>query len=167
GWQIPDYFDILNLLQCFCIFNLFDLSRHLMPARDIYHDVVRNALMKDGWTITHDPLRLEWGGKDMYVDLGAENLLAVEKDAQKLAVEIKSFVGASDMADLEKALGQYVLYHDVLAELEPERVLYLAVPQTVVQNIFEEPLGRLLLRNKRLQIIGFEPIKQEVVQWIR
>ncbi len=40
-----------------------------MPARDIYHNAVRNALIKDGWTITHDPLRLVWGGKDMFVDL--------------------------------------------------------------------------------------------------
>ena len=43
-----------------------------MPARDMYHDAVRNALVKDGWTITHDPFRLSWGGRDMYVDLGAE-----------------------------------------------------------------------------------------------
>ena len=27
-----------------------------MPAKDIYHDTVKNALIKDGWTITHDPL---------------------------------------------------------------------------------------------------------------
>jgi hypothetical protein len=46
-----------------------------MPARDKYHDAVRNALIKDGWTITHDPLRLVWGKRDMYVDLGAKKLL--------------------------------------------------------------------------------------------
>ncbi len=32
-----------------------------MPARDFYHDAVKNALTKDGWTITHDPLTLRWG----------------------------------------------------------------------------------------------------------
>ncbi len=42
-----------------------------MPAKDIYHDRLKNALIKDGWIITHDPLRLKWGVKDMYVDLGA------------------------------------------------------------------------------------------------
>ena len=47
-----------------------------MPARDIYHDAVKNALLKDGWTITDDPLHLKWGQKDMYVDLGAQQLLA-------------------------------------------------------------------------------------------
>ena len=26
-----------------------------MPAKDIYHDAVKNALIKDGWTILADP----------------------------------------------------------------------------------------------------------------
>ena len=80
-----------------------------MPAKDIYHDIVKNALIKDGWTITHDQLVLRWGTTDVYVDLGAEQLLAAEKHGQKIAVEIKSFVGRSDVDDLEKALGQYLL----------------------------------------------------------
>jgi hypothetical protein len=76
-----------------------------MPAQDIYHNAVKNALIKDNWTITHDPLRLQWGSKDLYIDLGAEQLLAAEKVGQKIAVEIKSFVGPSVVADLEQALG--------------------------------------------------------------
>lgn len=137
-----------------------------MPARDLYHDAVKEALVKDGWMITHDPMKLSWGGKDMFVDLGAENLVAAEKDHQQIAVEIKSFVGASDLNDLEKALGQYVLYHDVLAELEPARMLFLAVPQLVIEDLFEEPLGKLLLKNKRARLVGFDPQTKEIVQWI-
>jgi hypothetical protein len=75
-----------------------------MPARDRYHNQVRNALINAGWTITHDPLRLRWGVKDMYVDLGAEQLLAAEQDHCRIAVEVKSFVGLSEMDDLEKAI---------------------------------------------------------------
>jgi hypothetical protein len=136
-----------------------------MPAKDLYHNTVRNALVKDGWTITHDPLRLTWGGKDMYVDLGAERLLAAERGGQQIAVEVKSFVGDSEMDDLEKAIGQYVVYRAVLAEREPERVLYLAVPQEIVE-IFEQPLGKLLLKNNLAQVIGFDPQAEEIVQWI-
>ena len=51
-----------------------------MPARDFYHEQVRTALVKDGWVITHDPLRLNWGNKDLYVDLGAERLIAMPED---------------------------------------------------------------------------------------
>ena len=80
-----------------------------MPAKDIYHDTAKNALIKDGWTITHDPYVLRWGTTDMFIDLGAEQLLAAERHGQKSAVEVKSFVGRSDVDDLEKALGQYIL----------------------------------------------------------
>ena len=76
-----------------------------MPARDKYHDCVCKALIKDGWTITSDPYTLKWGTKDLFVDLGAERVLAAQKGAEKIAVEIKSFIGQSEMADLEQALG--------------------------------------------------------------
>lgn len=51
-----------------------------MPARDYNHEHVRRALEKDGWTITHDPLRLRVGVRDLYVGLGAE-LVGAEKDS--------------------------------------------------------------------------------------
>ncbi|NEQ38945.1 MAG: fatty-acid oxidation protein subunit alpha [Okeania sp. SIO3I5] len=51
-----------------------------MPARDIYHNTVVEALKTNGWTITHDPLYLGYGGKHLYVDLGAEKTaIAAEK----------------------------------------------------------------------------------------
>ena len=40
-----------------------------MSARDIYHENVKAALVKDRWTITHDPLRLSFERKNVYVDL--------------------------------------------------------------------------------------------------
>lgn len=79
-----------------------------MPAKDLLHDCVKNALIKDGWKITDDPLRLRYKGRKLYVDLGAERLLAAEKGEEKIAVEIKSFVGASEMNDLENALGRFI-----------------------------------------------------------
>ncbi|MCI0698878.1 XisH family protein [candidate division KSB1 bacterium] len=137
-----------------------------MPAKDIYHDVVKNALVKDGWTITHDPYRLSVGKKDLYVDLGAERVLAAEKAGQKIAVEVKSFVGESEIDDLEKAIGQYVMYRAILAEKEPNRLLYLAVPQDIIQDIFEEPLGKILLKHSLAQVIGFDPKTEVIIQWI-
>ena len=80
---------------------------------------MRNALIKEGWTITHDPFRIQWGKRDLYVDLGAERLIGAQKGESKIAVEIKSFLGASDIAELEQALGQLVIYHDVLEEVQP------------------------------------------------
>jgi XisH protein len=137
-----------------------------MPSRDIYHNTVKNALLKDKWTITHDPLRLELGKKDLYVDLGAEQLIAAENAERKIAVEIKSFVGRSDIDDLEKALGQYILYHDILSEREPERVLYLAIRSAVYTDLFEEPIGKLLINNGRLKLIVFDPRMEVILKWI-
>lgn len=91
-----------------------------MPAKDIYYDCVKNALIKEGWTITHDPLKLEIGKKDLSVDLGASQLIGASKAESKIAVEIKSFLGKSDVDDLEKALGQYILYFDILEDFEPD-----------------------------------------------
>jgi hypothetical protein len=113
-----------------------------MPAKDIYHDTVKNALIKDGWTITHAPLRLKWGNNLLYVDLGAEQLLTAKKEDRKIAIEVKSFVSYSNMADLENALGQYILYRNIIEELEPDRTPYLAVHEDVFATIFEESLGR-------------------------
>jgi hypothetical protein len=99
-------------------------ERSNMPALDIYHDAVKNSLIKADWKITHDPLHLRWGTKDMYVDLGAKQLLAAEQGEQKIAVEIKSFVGASEIEDLKNAVGQFVLYRAVMRQTEPDRTLY-------------------------------------------
>jgi hypothetical protein len=136
-----------------------------VPARDLYHDVVKRSLVKDGWTITHDPLVLKWGAKDLYVDLGAERLLAAERAGERIAIEVKSFLGPSDVDDLEKALGQFILYHDLLAERDPERILFLAVSVDVWRDIFEEPIGELLLARKRLRVLVFDPKEEEIFKW--
>lgn len=91
-----------------------------MPKRDRYHDVIRLALEKDGWLITDDPLRLRWSRQDMYVDLGAEKLLLAIKEEQKIAVEVKTFGGASSIADAQQSLGQYFIYRSVMKRLEPD-----------------------------------------------
>lgn len=137
-----------------------------MPAKDIYHNNVRTALEKDGWTITKDPLTLEIGGRSLFVDLAAEKLFAAEKQGRKIAVEVKSFLAASPVHDLEEALGQYIVYEDILEVSEPERNIYLAVREEVYLDIFSEPLGQLLLRKKRLKLIVFDSSKEIIVRWI-
>lgn len=62
-----------------------------MSAEDAFHEVVKTALQKDGWKITHDPPLIQVGTIEMYVDLGAEKLIAAEREGEKIAVKIKSF----------------------------------------------------------------------------
>jgi hypothetical protein len=138
-----------------------------MPARDYYHYQVKAALTKDGWTITHDPLRLQWGPKDLYVDLGAQHMLAADKGERKIAVEVKSFLGFSEVTDLERAVGQYITYQSILEETEPDRQLFLAVRKMTFLDVFEEPVGRLVMQKGKLQLIVFDEIKEEILQWIQ
>ncbi len=138
-----------------------------MPAKDIYHDTVKNALIKDGWTITDDPYRLSLGKRKMYVDLGAEKLIAAEKDSRKIAVEIKSFIGKSELDDFENALGQYILYENVMKVKEPNRRLYLAVADNKFEAVFEDELGKLIMQEENLRICVFNPETEEIVQWIK
>ncbi|MBE9079320.1 XisH family protein [Romeria aff. gracilis LEGE 07310] len=137
-----------------------------MPARDIYHNTVKRALQKDGWTITHDPFPLKIGKKRLSADLGAERLISAERGLQKIIVEIKSFVGQSDVKDLEQALGQYVLYHQILNEMGTDRSLYLAVSQPTYNSVFTIELGQVLLKNQVIKLIVFDDESEVIVQWI-
>jgi hypothetical protein len=136
-----------------------------MPARDHYHLAVRKALIKDGWTITHDPLTIRYHKRDIYINLGAERLLGAEKGSQKIAVEVKSFVAASALAALEEAVGQYILYQDVLEETKAERSLYLAVPDYADEGILSEPIGELLVRKHGIRRMVYHPDREEVIAW--
>jgi hypothetical protein len=137
-----------------------------MPARDFLHDAVRNALVRDGWTITHDPLRLNVPGRNLYVDLGAERLLAAERGSVEIAVEVKSFLGPSDVRDLEEALGQFMLYDFVLEGLVPRRELFMAVPEKAWKTIFAEALGQIVLRKQAVRLLIVDPQKEVIIQWI-
>lgn len=136
-----------------------------MPAKDLYHDSVKHALQNDAWAITHDPLRLRWRTTDTYVDLGAEKLLAAQKDSQKIAVEIKTFLGKSTVDALEDAIGQYILYEELLKRLEPDRTLYLAISLDAYLNIFVDAIGEILLESKRVRLLVFDPQREAIVEW--
>ncbi|MEG4224844.1 element excision factor XisH family protein [Microcoleus sp. N9_B2] len=137
-----------------------------MPAKDIYHNNVRTALEKNGWTITNDPLPLKIGKRTLSVDLGAEKLFAAEKQGRKIAVEVKNFVSDSPVHDLEQAVGQYIVYEDILQRSEPERIIYLAIRAEVYAQIFSEPIKQILLENKRFKLIVFDSLKETIVRWI-
>lgn len=137
-----------------------------MAKRDIYHNAVRRALEKDGWTITHDPFRLDIGEKSLSADLGAERLICAEKGVRKIVVEIKSFVGPSDVRDFEQAIGQYVVYLRILRKSGTDRLLYLAVTQDTFDRIFTIELGQLFLEDQFVRVIAFDEESEVITQWI-
>ncbi len=131
------------------------------------HSHVRSALEKDGWKITDDPLLLPWGTAPVYVDLGAEKIIAAEKNDRSIAVEVKSFLRGSRTEDLEDAMGQIVLYRYLLQRSQPGRELFLAVRQDVYESYISLPHVMEFLRAEQVNLLVFDPQTEEVVQWIK
>ncbi len=137
-----------------------------MSAKDIFHNTVRSALEKDGWTITHDPLFLKLTLQvKILIDLGAEKLLSAERGSQKIAVEVKSFVGLSALSEFHTAVGQFLNYRVALEKLESERVLYLAVPTDIYQDFFTDSFVQTVLERYQIKVLVFHVQRQEITLW--
>jgi hypothetical protein len=137
-----------------------------MPAVDQIHDAVKNALIKEGWTITHDPYIIRYEGLTLFADLAAERLLALERGDQRIVVEIKSFLGASPIQDFKVMLGQYHLYRGLLDATAPERRLYLAISDQTHQDLFGQKAIQLIVQRYQLPLLVVNVEAEEVVRWI-
>ena len=137
-----------------------------MSARDIIHNSVKNALIKDGWIITHDPFTIQYKELKLSADLGAERPIAAQREGKKIVVEIKSFVGRSAVQDFKLALGQYNLYLGLLEVTAPDRQLYLAISDIVYLDLFEGEAIQLVLNRFNVLLLVVNVVRQEVVRWI-
>lgn len=136
-----------------------------MSARDRFHNVVRIALERDGWAITHDPYSLQAGGYNLAIDLGAEELVAAEREGRKIAVEIKSFLATSKITEFYAVLGQFIAYRTALQGLEPERTLYLAVPVEIYDRFFLNAFIQEIASQNRVFLFTYSVEKKEIVRW--
>lgn len=138
-----------------------------MSAKDIFHEAVKRALQKERWQITDDPLKFKFGKVNFQVDLGAERLIAAERAGEKIAVEIKSFLNPSAITDFYAALGQFLSYRLALESIDPDRILYLAVPIDVYQTFFQHEFTQTAVQRYQVLIIVYEPVNEVIWQWIR
>lgn len=136
-----------------------------MAAKDAYHDTVKAALQKDSWVITHDPLVLELSSGRLEIDLGAERLIAAQRDYAQIAVEIKSFLAPSLTSEFHNALGQFLNYRVALKLKQPNRVLFLAVPVKVYRNFFSGELAQLSVAEYSVKLLIFDPEQEVIVKW--
>jgi hypothetical protein len=54
-----------------------------MAAKDRFHELVKQSLIQDNWTITDDPLLVRYGPTNLKVDLGAERVIGAQKNQSK------------------------------------------------------------------------------------
>ena len=137
-----------------------------MSRKDTFHNIVRCALEKDGWTITHDPLYIELPDVEAQIDLGAERLIAAERNHQTIAVEIKSFIRGSNFSEFHMAVGQFMNYRFTLRKVEPDRILYLAVPLETYETFFQKETIRQMCQEYRLKLVVYDTTLEEITQWI-
>ena len=137
-----------------------------MPAKDIYHDTVKRALIKDGWKITAENLQLPWGGTQTYIDIIADEVFVAEKEGRKIAVEVKSFVGKSNLSELEKAVGQFIIYRFAMRKEDAERELFLAVGEKIYNKLFVNADVIELIEAENLKVVVFNESKEVIVRWI-
>lgn len=138
-------------------------------AKDLYHEAVKLALEKDGWTITHDPFKIRDKAQNLNyeVDLGAEKLLAAEKGTEKIAIEIKSCLKSSLANEFHTIVGQYITYIDAIEFLNIDRELILAIPLFAQNRLKQYPFLLHLIDKHQIKMLVYDEIEQEIISWKR
>jgi XisH protein len=138
-----------------------------MPAKDIFHDAVKNALLKDTWSVTDEQFYIRSGGVEIYINIGAEKIIAAERGDEKIAVEVKSFLGYSNITEFHVAVGQFINYRSILEDEQPDRTLYLAIPLDVYDSFFQLPFSQKIIQQNQIKLIVFDSQKEVIVKWIK
>ena len=142
-------------------------SNKSIVAKDLFHQVVKDALIKDGWEITHDPFPVDYGDVQMQIDLGAERLLAATKDSETIAIEIKSFVKPSSISEFHTAVGQYLNYRRALRAQDPSRILYLAVPSQTYNEFFRLRFIQEGVEEYQIYLLVYNVEERSIVKWTK
>jgi XisH protein len=134
-----------------------------MPAKDRYHDTIKRALAKDGWTITGEHVKIGIENRALYIDIqavGASIGLVV-------LIEVKELEDVlSPIEALANAYGKYGLYRLALDHAGSDIPLYLAVTQAAYQGILSEKIGKLAIGGAHIALMVFDPEREEMVEWI-
>jgi hypothetical protein len=136
-----------------------------MAAKDLFHEAVKQALLKEQWVITSDPLTIKIEGVKFEIDLAAEKVFAAQKAGRKIAVEVKSFLNNSAITDFHAALGQFLNYRLALQMTESDRTLYLAIPFETFESFFQERFVQEAVKLYQLKLIVYDPEKEVVIAW--
>lgn len=136
-------------------------------AKDLYHEHVREALIFDGWSITHDPYYLDLDDRaPMEIDLGAEKLLCAERGTERILVEVKSFINRSLTYDFHQAYGQFRIYRRGVAKVAPELILFMAIPEDAYIELQTRPFYMELITEEDIKLLVFNPLTKRISSWI-
>jgi hypothetical protein len=137
-----------------------------MARKDLYHDIVKVALQKEGWVILKEHLDISVGRIGLFADLEAEAVYVAERKGEKIVVEIKTFRGQSLVTNMHEALGKYEMYEVALRFVRPELTIYLAIPSTIYHDFFQEILIQEVVKTKKVNLIVYNVEDETIEKWI-
>ncbi|MEM7533184.1 MAG: element excision factor XisH family protein [Chloroflexota bacterium] len=134
-------------------------------AKDLIHDPVKDALENDGWTVTSEHFTVRYEELTIQPDIAAERVIAAQRGLEKIAVEVKSFLGRSTTKDVRDALGQYVIYQTYLEDVEPDRKVYLGISTRAYHDTFQLKAVQRLVERFSVLLVVVDIEQKEVVLW--
>lgn len=137
-----------------------------MPRKDNFHQTVKEALEKDNWTITHDPLFVPTeGGNNFFIDLGSKKIVGIEKEGRRIAVEIKSFDENNPMYDFYEILGQFLIYNIALSEQFSSWELFVAISNIGYDRLEDAPIFKKAIQQYNMQFIIIDKFSKTIIKW--
>lgn len=136
-------------------------------AKDKYHDLVKELLENEGWTIIKEQFSVKIGKRRAEIDLAAERLIQATKGVEQIAVEVKSFLTKSHFHEFHRALGQFKNYRRIMRLVGLELELFVAMPEDVYHELLEDEFGQVTIEEENLKIIVYSIEDKKIVQWIR
>lgn len=137
-----------------------------MPRKDLFHDIVKQAITRAGWKVTNDPLFVPTaGGVNFFIDIGAEHIIEAEKEGKQIAIEVKSFNQDSASYSFYEILGQYLVYEEALKEQPQTMPLYIAIASLGYEKLIDTPIFKRMIEKHGLKFIIIEPQTQTIDSW--
>src|SRR5688572_2167293 len=129
-----------------------------MPTQDTCQPEVIAALQKDGCIIIGQQVHIPKPDLYIFIDIEAA------KEDQQAFIEVKCFPEANSTTEFYIAIGQYLLYRQVITTQKPDATLYLAIPEHIF-NTFGETY-RDTLSDNHVKMIVVNIQMEVIAQWI-
>jgi hypothetical protein len=136
-----------------------------MPSFDQCHDQVKRALQKDGWRIVEEQFPMVLGNRRAFIDLRGTRAINGSR-LQMMLLEVKCFPDSQNTNhELYTAVGQYILYRAMLNELDVNVPLYLSIPESVFDAVYDAVVQRAV-RESQIKLVVVNLDEERVIRWI-
>ena len=137
-----------------------------MPASDVCLPQVLRALENDGWQIVAQNEHYRINKRSIFIDLRAEHL-ENGSSATILLAEVKCFAEKESWTiDIYTAIGQYLVYAEFLRKLSVTIPLYLVIPETIYNLVFDTVIQQII-RQQAIKMIIVNLETEAITQWLK